>query len=44
MFESSEETGLEGVAWRGGVEILLTVLGIDNDNVAGLGFDVETAQ
>ena len=36
MFESSEETDLEGVSWRGGVEVLVTLLGVDDGTVAGL--------
>ena len=44
MFESLEETHPEGVACRGGVEIFLTVLGIDNGVGASLYFDIETVQ
>ena len=36
MCESSEETILEGVSWRGGVEVLVTLLGVDDGTVAGL--------
>ena len=44
MFESSEEIDLEGVSWRDGVEVLVTWLGVDNGNVAGLCFGVKTVQ
>ena len=44
MCESSEETILEGVSWRGGVEVLVTLLGVDDGTVAGLFFDVKTVQ
>jgi len=37
-------THLQGVSCRGGVEFLVTVLGIDDGNVAGLCFDVRTVQ
>ena len=36
MFESSEGTDLEGVSWRGRVEVLVTLLGVDDGTVAGL--------
>ena len=42
MFESLDETDLEGVSWRGRVEVLVSLLGVDDGNVAGLCFDVET--
>ena len=44
MFESSEETDLKGVFWRGGAEVLVTLLRVDDGKVTGLCFDGETVQ
>ena len=44
MFKSSEETHFEGVSCRGGVEILLIVLGIDSGAGTSLYFDIDTVQ
>ena len=41
---TTNSTHLEGVSRRGGVEVSVTVLGIDDGSVAGLCFDVKTVQ
>ena len=44
MFKSSEKTDLEGVSLRGRVEVLVTLFGVDDDNVGDVCFYVETVQ